>query len=132
MDYQVDKGYPLLSWIMTPYKDGKHHLGLEFLYNQKHKRGKLVVKNAFGIMKQIFKELFKKKNLHITIVPNGFNVCYLFHNKTLGKKEMDVEELMHLIQSKGMQDDALNVNGLHQFEENVYILGKELLRQYNH
>jgi hypothetical protein len=50
----------------------------------------------------------------------------------LGKKEIDVEELMHLIQSKGMQDYALNVNGLHQFEENVCILGKELLRHYNH
>ncbi len=61
-----------------------------------------------------------------------FNVCYLFHNLILGKKEIDVEELMHLIQSKGMQDYALNVNGLHQFEENVCILGKELLRHYNH
>jgi hypothetical protein len=132
MDYQVDKGYPLLFWIMTPYKDGKHHLGLEFLYNQKHKRGKLVAKNEFGIMKQIFKELFLYKNLHITIVPYVFNVCYLFHNLILGEKEIDVEELMHLIQFKGMQDYALNVNGLHQFEEKVCILGKELLRQYNH
>jgi hypothetical protein len=119
MDYQVDKGYPLLSWIMTPYKDGKHHLGLEFLYNQKHKREKLVVKNAFGIIKQIF-----QKNLHVTIVPYVFNICYLLHDLILGKKEVDVEELMHFIQSKGMQDDALNVNGLHQFEENVCILGK--------
>lgn len=61
-----------------------------------------------------------------------FNVCYVFHNLILGKKEVDLEELMHWIQSKGMQDDALNVNGLHQFEENVCIPSKELLRQHNH
>jgi len=38
---------------------------------------------------------------------------------------VDVEKLMQVIQFLGMQDDALNANGLHQFKENVHIRGKE-------
>jgi len=41
-------------------------------------------------------------------------------------KEVDVEKLMQVIQFQGMQDDALNANGLHQSKENVHIQGKEL------
>jgi hypothetical protein len=31
----------------------------------------------------------------------------------MGTKEVDVEKLMQVIQFQGMQDDALNANGLH-------------------
>jgi hypothetical protein len=56
---------------MTPHKkDGKHHLILEILY---------------------------KIKLHITIVLDMFNVCCLFHNLILGRRKVDVEELMQVI-----------------------------------
>jgi hypothetical protein len=54
-----DKGYPLLPWLMTLHKeDGEAHLILELLYNHKHKRGRLVVENAYDILKQMFIKLF--------------------------------------------------------------------------
>jgi len=34
-----NKGYPLLPWILTPYREGRL-IVLEELYNKKHKRGK--------------------------------------------------------------------------------------------
>jgi hypothetical protein len=34
---------------IDPYKEEGQHSILEFLYNMKHKRGSLVVENAFGI-----------------------------------------------------------------------------------
>jgi hypothetical protein len=30
-----DKGYPLISWIMTPFKEDVNHTILELLYNKK-------------------------------------------------------------------------------------------------
>jgi hypothetical protein len=44
----------------------------------------------------------------------------------MGTKEVDVEKLMQVIQFQGMQDDALNANGLHQSKGNVHIQSKEL------
>lgn len=49
-----DKGYPLISWIMTPYKEKGKFSILELLYNMKHKRGHSIVEKAFGILKQTF------------------------------------------------------------------------------
>jgi lipopolysaccharide biosynthesis glycosyltransferase len=57
------------------------------------------------------------------IVHNVFNACCLFHNLILGRKEVDVEKLMQVIQIEAMQMDALNANGLQQNENNVYIKG---------
>ena len=48
-----DKEYPFLSWIMTPFKDdGQSRSLAEILYNNKHRRGRSVVENAFGILKE--------------------------------------------------------------------------------
>jgi hypothetical protein len=46
-----DKGYPLISWIMTPFKEDANHTILKFLYNKKHKRGQSVVDLFFEILK---------------------------------------------------------------------------------
>ncbi len=34
-----DKAYPLIPWIMTPFKKKGQHFILELLYNKKHKHG---------------------------------------------------------------------------------------------
>lgn len=61
-----------------------------------------MVKNAYGIMKQGFKKLFKRTYLHINIKHDVFIACYFFHNLIMGTKEMDVEKLMQVIQFQGM------------------------------
>jgi hypothetical protein len=57
------------------------------------------------------------------IILNVFNVCYLLHNLILGRKEVDVEKLMQVIQIEAMQKNALNANGLQQNGNNVYTKG---------
>jgi hypothetical protein len=37
---------------MTPFKKERQHSILELLYNGKHKIGRYVVENAFGILKK--------------------------------------------------------------------------------
>jgi len=78
-------------------------------------------------MKQPFRKLLKKMKLHITIVLNVFIVYYLLHKLLLGRKEMDLEELMHMIESESMKHYALSTIGLHQSKRNVHIKGRELL-----
>ncbi len=61
-----NKGYPLLSWLITLPKEGNHNL-LEMLYKRKHKQARFVVENAFGILKKIFHELQRKIEMHINL-----------------------------------------------------------------
>lgn len=47
----VDNGYPLLSWLTsTQHRDGDH-TSFKILYNKMHRKRRLVVENAFGILK---------------------------------------------------------------------------------
>lgn len=83
-----DKGYPLLLWLMTLHKEKwEVHSILELLYYHKHKKGRLVVENAFGIMKQTFMMIFLNVELHTTIVFDTFSTCCLLHNLVLGSKK---------------------------------------------
>jgi hypothetical protein len=75
------------------------------LYNCKHKCGRLVVENEFGILKQTFREFLKKTKFHITIVLDMFNVCCLLHNLMLGRKKKGVEGFMRVIQFEALQED---------------------------
>jgi hypothetical protein len=52
-----DKGYPLINWIMMPFKEEGQHSILELLYNRKHKQGRLIVENVFSNLKKTFREL---------------------------------------------------------------------------
>lgn len=49
-------------------------------------------------MKLTFKELLKKIELHITIVTNFFSAYCLFFNLILGKRKVNVKELMQVIE----------------------------------
>ncbi len=89
--------------------------------NYKHRRGKLVVKNSFGIIKLTINFIFKKQR-HVTILLEVFSACCLFHNLIFKKKELDVEEFMWVIQMEvGMQDVNDTHNGLNHGEDNVHI-----------
>ncbi len=88
------------------------------------------MENAFTIMKQTFKEFLKKIKWHIIIIIyDVFNVYYFLHNLIHGRKKMDVEKLMRIIQFKAMYKKMLKANGLQQFEDSVCIIGKELSRE---
>ena len=68
-----DKGYPNLSWMLTPHKeDGREHSLLEQLFNKRHRRAISAVENTFGMMKEDWRELLVKTNMHVSIVPNMF------------------------------------------------------------
>jgi hypothetical protein len=47
-----DSGYPLLPWLMTPHKNHCNPNVIESLFSRKLCRGRIVVENAFGILKQ--------------------------------------------------------------------------------
>ena len=84
-----DARYHLKKWLMTSYRDGlgraSQRLVLECLFNKKLSRGRSVVENVFGILKQSFRELLNITNLHVNFVPDIIICCCLLHNVLLSK-----------------------------------------------
>lgn len=100
-----DKGYPLLSWILTPVKDDGHELSvIEYIYNKKHRRGRSVVENAFGILKQSWRELLHGSELDVKFIPDVVVCCCVLHNLLIGGSEVQLEELMQVLHHEAEHD----------------------------
>lgn len=92
-----DLGYPLLPWLMVPHKTQGNLTVAETLFNKKLRRGRCVVENAFGILKQTFRELLNKSELHLTFLPDVVLACAILHNVLLGQSHAHVEELLEIL-----------------------------------
>ena len=78
----VDKGYPLLSWILMPFKDdGRPRSLVETYYNKCHRCGRNVVENAPSLLKENWSELSRRMELHMTIVLDVVYTCYILHTE---------------------------------------------------
>lgn len=75
-----DYGYPLLLWLMVLHRDGGQFSISETLFNWKLRKGSCVIENAFGILKQMFRELLKKSTLDVIFLPNVIVYFYILHN----------------------------------------------------
>jgi hypothetical protein len=91
----ANKGYPLLSWILKSFKDDGHPRSLaETYYNKCHRRGKSVVENAFGLLKENWRELSRKTELLVTTVLDVVYACCILFNHTIKRGTVDFDELM--------------------------------------
>ena len=110
-----DLGYSLLPWLMVPHRAGGQLSVAEGLFNKKLRRGRCVVENAFGILKQTFRELLSKSELHVAFLPDVILVCAILHNVLLGQSHEDVENLLGVLRNEGLDGEACDDNA--GFEE---------------
>lgn len=101
----ADSGYPLLPWIMVPHAGQGHMPIADALFNRKLRRGRGVVENAFGILKQSFRELLVKSDLQVTFLPDVILCCAILHNILLGQCHEDVERLLGVLRNEGLNDE---------------------------
>ena len=106
-----DLGYPLQPWLMIPHKSVAQLSVLEALFNRRLRRGQVVVENAFGILKQTFRELLFKTDLHVTFVPDVILCCAILHNILLGQSHHEVEELLEVLQNEGLHGTVIDEEG---------------------
>ncbi|KAH7979011.1 hypothetical protein HPB49_007772 [Dermacentor silvarum] len=54
-----DSAYPLLPWLLTPYRDNEHSFpAWKKRYNKCHSEQRCSIENAFGLLKQRFRRLY--------------------------------------------------------------------------
>ena len=77
-------GYPLFPWLMVPYRTNVRLFVTDSLFNKKLRKGRSVVENAFGILKQTFRDLLTKSDLDVVFLPDVILCCAILHNMLLG------------------------------------------------
>ena len=103
-----DLGYPLLPWLMIPHRRLSHLSLAKELFNRRLRRGRCVVENDVGILKQAFRELLVKSQLHITFLSDVIICCAILHNVLLGKSYKEVEELLDVLRREGLEGEVID------------------------
>ena len=93
----ADRGYPLLSWCITPFKMGPLGVPLsreELWFNRKHSSTRMSVERAFGILKARFKEIGTKSSLKLDFLPTAVHNCCVLHNILLASKDHTLDQIL--------------------------------------
>ena len=93
----ADRGYPLLSWCITPFKMGNMGMPLtreEAWFNRKHSATRMSVERGFGILKARFKEIGTKTSLKLEFLPTVVHCCCVLHNILLASKDRTLDQIL--------------------------------------
>ena len=93
----ADRGYPLLSWCITPYKMSPMGTPLtheELWFNRKHSSTRMSVERGFGILKARFKEIGGKSYLKLDFMPTVVHSCCVLHNILLASKDRTLDQIL--------------------------------------
>ena len=115
----ADRGYPLLSWCITPFKKGPMGLPLsreEQWFNRKHSSTRMSVERGFGILKSRFKEIGTKSSLKLDFLPTVVHCCCILHNILLASKDRTLDQILIDCSLPAMDD----TDHMHRAEEEVF------------
>ena len=106
----ANRGYPLLSWCITPFKKGPMGTPLsreESWFNRKHSSTRMSVERGFGILKARFKEIGSKSSLRLDFLPTVVHACCVLHNILLASKDRTLEQILVDCHLPAMDDNNL-------------------------
>ena len=115
----ADRGYPLLSWCITPFKKSPMGAPLsveELWFNRKHSSTRMSVERAFGILKSRFKEIGTKSSLKLEFLPTVVHTCCVLHNILLASKDRTLDQILMDCHLPPMDD----INDSQRAEDEVF------------
>ena len=115
----ADRGYPLLSWCITPFKMGPMGNPLsqeELWFNHKHSSTRMCVERGFGILKARFKEIGLKSALKLNFLPTVVHSCCVLHNILLASKDRTLDQILRDCELPNIE--ATDISGT--LEEDVF------------
>jgi hypothetical protein len=75
--------------MMTLFKHDGRLRSLAKTYNNKHHyQGRSIVENAFGLLKENWRKISHKIELHVTIVLDVFYACCILYNHTINMGQL--------------------------------------------
>jgi hypothetical protein len=70
------------------------------------RRGRGIVENAFGILKETWRELLTKTKLNVVYLPNVITACAILHNILRRQGNEDLHAMATLVDNEGLDGDS--------------------------
>lgn len=86
-----DAGYMLQPWCMVPYSGRSLSLG-ESAYNAAHTRGRIIVEQAFGLLKGKWRILSVGIQSEHEWAPQIVHACTILHNILMARADQEIDE----------------------------------------
>lgn len=86
-----DSGFPLLGWLVTPFRDHGNLTRQQKLFNKTHSRCREVIERAFGMLKNRFRRLYMFEMLDLTLSVNNVLAACVLHNICISEDDGDLQ-----------------------------------------
>jgi len=111
-----DSAYSCLKGLMVPYRDNGHLTRAQRTFNRKLSSCRVIIENAFGCLKQRFRQLYHLKLRDIVRIVGVIHACCVLHNMA---NERDLEFL-----------EPPMIDEYPDMEEQDYVIENELYREH--
>lgn len=89
-----DAAYPIREHLLTPYKNYGNMTAEKNAYNDRHTSTRVVIENAFGLLKQRFRQLRYVELTTVDKITLFIVGCCVLHNICLNSGDTDVDDLL--------------------------------------
>jgi hypothetical protein len=114
-----DAAYPCKSWVMTPFRNNGHLTPAEVYYNTHLSKTRVVIENAFALLKGRFRRLkYMLERKHIADYTKTIVACCVLHNICILQHEDDLQPFIdegedprdiHMIPNNNAMDNTGNL-----------------------
>jgi len=117
-----DSAYPLLPWLVPPFRDNGHLTAQQSEFNFLHSSTRIAIERAFGYLKGRFRRLKFLELLDIQFIPKLITAACIIHNIAI--KENDENEFFADDINDFLVDNAADDN----YEiNNLYVNRNEII-----
>lgn len=110
-----DSAYPCLDWLICPFKDNGNLTQNQKIFNYRHSATRIVIENAFELLKGKFRRLKYFENDNLKFVVKCIVAAAVLHNICLDNEdddEIDVDD------NNECNDNAIDIVGVSGINEN--------------
>lgn len=89
-----DAAYPIREHLLTPYKNYGSMTQRQSTYNYRHSATRVIIENAFGLLKQRFRQLRYIELTSVDKISEFIMACCVLHNLCLDAGDTAVDDIL--------------------------------------